>query len=522
MQTDAYRCPPAFTRPPVPGTTQRLILYVALFLGLIAAASMGYLVTGAEGNVVRVLSIVVGLGTFGWSVVRPRTGLHLLVIMAATLDLAKRFLVIYEDFSMVDVAVVLSVAPITMVGVFLGCLIQPLLLGERLPRTQFWLVLVSWAVVGLALVLHFLSSWSIKTAVMDSANDGAYVLLLPIIYGLFYDHSQRDVIRFFSFCLTVFTPVALYGCWQFFAGFNDLEVEYLKSGLTTTGANLYEDRPRPFSTLNSITSFSVLMWFCLVVAFYFAFVHRWRHKLSDWLRPIVFLVGMVLSFARGAMTFGLLNLGVLFLFRSPKWTRLAYATGLILFVVLISNAELIRDNLEVIQSHLPQSQGATSEKFVSIYTFSDRLLGYQNVLGNPRSWSWFGLGVNPLEEGVNSEFYSHDALSQMILKRGILFTLFFLGMIAAILRWAHGRVWKLPEGPRRNFAAFLLSTIVLTVASNLAGYILHIYPVNLFFWMFVGFFCVVCIAHAPPVEALVEELAEDTAMDDQRLQPARA
>ena len=79
----------------------------------------------------------------------------------------------------------------------------------------------------------------------------------------------------------------------------------------------------------------------------------------------------------------------------------------------------------------------------------------------------------------------------------------------------------MPEGPRRDFAAFLLSTIVLTLASNLAGYILHIYPVNLFFWMFVGFFCVVCLAHTSPVEAPVEELAEGTAPEEPRLQPAR-
>ena len=506
----------------MPGTVHRFGLYLALFLGLIMASIMGYLVTGSEGNVVRVLSMVVGLCTFVWAVVRPRTGLHLLVIMAATLDLAKRFLIIYEDFSMVDVAIVLSVAPVTMVGVFLGCLLQPLLLGKRLPRTQFWLVIISWGVAGLALVAHFLSSRSIKTAVVDSANDGAYVLLLPILYGLFYDRSQRDIMRFLSFCLAVFVPVALYGCWQFFAGFSDLEVEYLQSGLTITGANLYEARPRPFSTLNSVTSFSVLMWFCLAVAFYFCFAHRWRHRLGDWLRPVVFLVSMMLSFARGAMAFGVLNLGVLFLFRSSKWTRLAYAVGLSLFVLLVINAGLIRENLDVIQSYLPQGGGATGEKLLNTYTFSDRLIGYHDVLGNPQNWSWFGLDVNPQEGGYDSGFYSHDAISQMILNRGIPFTLLILGMIAVALRWAHGRVWQLPEGPDRDFAAFLLSMIVLALSNNLAGYVLHIYPINLFFWMFVGFFCVVCLAPTYPDEVLKEELPENKASEDLLLQSARA
>ena len=490
----------------MPALVHRLTLYVSVFVGLIVAVVMGYLVSGAEGNVVRVLSMVVAVGTFAWSVVRPKTGLHLLVIMAASLDLAKRCLIIYEDFSMTDVAIVLSMAPITMAGVFFGCLLQPLLQGRRLTPTQFRLVLISCVGIGLALVLHYLNSRSLKSAVVDSANDGAYILLLPIAYSLFHDRSQRDVQRFLSFCLAVFTPVALYGCWQFFAGFNDLEVEYLQSGLTQTEANLYEARPRPFSTLNSITSFSVVMWFCLVVAFYFCFAHRWRHRLSDWLRPVIFLVGMLLSFARGAMTFGIANLLVLYIFRSSKWTRLVYGTGFALFIAMVLNAELIRVNLDVIQSYLPQSQGATGEKLWNIYTFSDRLMGYRNVLGNPSAWSLFGMDTSSGGEGYD-EFYSHDALSQLILKHGILIALLLVGIVVATLRWAHGRVWALPAG-RRNFAAFLLSVVVVTLISNLAGYILHIYPINLFFWLFIGlFYTVVHGAGLPEVPPEDEELA---------------
>lgn len=470
------------------GFTHRLTSFVALALGLMVSMVLGYFVTGAEGNVVRILSVVVAMGTFTWSVVRPMTGLYLLVVMAATLDLAKRFLILYDDYSLIDVAIVLSTAPITMVGVLLGCMFRPLLAGHWITRTQTRLVLFSILMAGGAFVLHYLSSKSLKTAVTDSANDGAYVLMLPIVYSLFYDKSQRDVMRFLSFCLAVFTPVALYGCWQFFAGFNDLEVEYLKSGLTQTENNLYEVRPRPFSTLNSITSFSLVMWFGLAVAFYFCFAYRWRGKLSDWLRLGAFLIGMFLSFARGAIVFGLLNLGALYVFRSRRWTRLCYVVGVASFMALVLNAGFIRDNLPVIQSFIPQSESDAGERFLTVSTFSDRLLGYQNVLGNPRSWTLFGKEINPLEEGYRSENYSHDALSQIILTRGIVFTSLLLIAVVGILCWAHGRVHALPGRNSRNFAAFLLSVVVLMLANNVAGYALHIYPVNLFFWLFVGFF----------------------------------
>jgi hypothetical protein len=175
---------------------------------------------------------------------------------------------------------------------------------------------------------------------------------------------------------------------------------------------------------------------------------------------------------------------------------MAYSFSAVIMGGMILFAQQLQDSMDKLQSLLPLNSDWQVQAF-RLGTFSDRLMGYQNVLTNPGAWP---LLANPLHYHLTDITYtdvefSHDILSQMILRIGAIPT--FVGGVAMIyFFWrAHRAILSLPMGKDgiRPLAARLMAIIVVFIFSQAAGAGITVFPMNFWTGIFVGLLCGICV-----------------------------
>jgi len=128
---------------------------------------------------------------------------------------------------------------------------------------------------------HLLQRWRHHRHV---AGGGERCLLQPpALHCAAAFGSPESVAKFTRFIILAFLPVAAYGIYQQVYGFQEFEIEYLKTpGLTIEIKQLEANRVRAFSTLNSPTSLSVVVCSVAMMALSLALVgNRARAKLMS-------------------------------------------------------------------------------------------------------------------------------------------------------------------------------------------------------------------------------------------------
>ncbi|HEY5813579.1 MAG TPA: hypothetical protein VIT91_18155 [Chthoniobacterales bacterium] len=503
---------------------KQLVLGLSFALCIVTAILVGSMVTGSMGNPITALGFSLGVVGFLCGIVKPEVGLAMLVVLSGYLDFFKRFLVMYSNVSMQDVAGVLSAAPFTLAGSFLGCYLACYVLRRRRPPPYLRLVIALVLVlIASGLGLQYIETRSVNQAITKAANDGAYLLMVPVIYVLYWDRPMADILRFWRNVVLFFLPIALYGMWQFTFGLNDFEYNYLISGLTI-GINLLSDEQlRPFSTLNSPHSFSVMMWFCFILSFVLVYCLSQKTSLIGKLLPWVFATALVLSLVRTSMGFALMTLPMVFLMRSRALVAFSYAAGTLLFSIVVLNAQRIQDSMDLWYSKLPQGSAFADQMF-RLGTFSDRLNGYREVITNPKTWTLFGSQGRDMSTSIKGIETSHDFLSQLIIDRGIVITGALLLFCGWLLVKAHTAIFRIQDETERRFGAALIALVLLFAGSNLSGYAFGIFPLNLYVWMMVGFICVLTIRAVRPLQApkeIVEEF-DDPLPSQPTLRPSGA
>jgi hypothetical protein len=210
----------------------------------------------------------------------------------------------------------------------------------------------------------------------------------------------------------------------------------------------------------------------------------------------IYTVALLLSMGRGAVFAGLGMVAFARLFRTGKGVLMAYSFSAVIMGGMILFAQQLQDSMDKLQGFLPSNSDWQVQAF-RLGTFSDRLMGYQNVLTNPSSWP---LVANPLKFRITDSMYgdvefSHDIFSQMILRLGAI-PVFIGALVAIYFLWrAHRSVLDLPTGKDgiRALAARLMAIVIIFILSHAAGSGITVFPMNFWTGIFVGLLCVICL-----------------------------
>jgi len=476
-------------------TAGRLPQYIVLSAGMVFAIIAGLLASGQYGNPISAVAPMLALGLMFMAVVNYRRGLYLLLASSAYLDFVKRLLLTGGTISFQDITKVLAIAPILALGLFLGCYIPVAILRRR----KFFTLEPNFLIISAVLLAIFgvstlIETKSIKETINATGQSGIYLVLIPLAYSMFTDRSIEEVHRLLRFALVAFLPVPLYGFWQLAYGYSDLEIAYMNSGMTITINLLITGQLRPFSTMSSPQAYGTMMFFWMVISLY-----NWKtatKRKAIWLFVfLIYLVADILSTTRGAMIFSLMSAVSMFWFASKLKTLSIYVFGILSLLLVILNARWLLDNLAWLDSFLPHGDSQFQNQLVGIQTFSDRLQGFINVLGNPRAWSLFG---NSSSSDI--ELTSHDLLSQLLLRSGAAGVFIVLTALAFSLIKIHGRIMSIQDVPRRRLASMLLNIVVMFLFLCMTGSGFQVFPLNLFVFLFSGLVCAICFPEmAAPV-----------------------
>ena len=481
--------------------TNQIVKFVILGLGCLFSVVIGVQITAENTNGLALFMRYVAFGSFLLALVSPRAGIYVVLFSCPVLDLIKRFLILFDSLSMIDVASVLAFAPVTMAGAVAGLLFKRFVFRQRASmqgeRTLF-LILI--AITTLIVTSTFLHAEESKLMVLRNLGEGSVYLGLILLVPVFFPTTE-DIATLMRWCVVAFVPVALYGLWQKAFGLSDFEWRYLMSGLTITTDD-FASSERVFSTLNSNHSFSVSMACCAVISLLqrsLPATGRWQRLVQTngrWIF-LIFSAATVISLRRTGWLVVMFSLAGAYCFRSRFRTTVFYVLCLTGGIFVLFNTEYIFGQLPQWESNIQRAIPGYDQAF-TLQTFNDRLLSFQTLRESSSIWTAFGMPTD-----MRGTVYVHDAITQTLVSYGVVGMLAFMVLLGQTLAVSHRLVWKAPNGPERSYAAMLLAFIFanLFVGAIMQSHI-EIFPVNFIFWMCAGALLKITV-HQQPI--LVED-----------------
>ena len=462
----------------------------AMIGGMIVALYVAASILMDEGNQLAGLFFYMLLGSALLGVLAPRLSFFLFIIQSAYLDLFKRLMIIAGNVSFTDLFYVLGIAPVTVAGIATGLVARMVFGKTRAEGADVRrLVIAVLLNTGLA-TLTYVKGGGIGGTVREVANGSSYALLLFIVPLLF--STPDAVARCVRFIVFVYVPVAIYGIYQQFFGFQDFEIDYLRSGLSIEVKLLEGDRVRSFSTLNSATSLAVIASSLAALTLSLCMVGR---RTQRRLMPDPVAVALVLLFL-GAWMASTVRVGILllpvaiagtYLFRKPGTTRAFYSVLLVAFIALVASSAYLYNNIELWTSQVLEftHSDTFAAYMLNMNSYKERLHGFMNVLANPKAYSLFGM-----EEAIvqDSTFSSHDPLSASLLNYGIVPVALGLTIGGLALWRFHRVIFNMRDPTLQFFAASLMANAAGNLAVSMVnGSLLGTFPVNVFFWISLAF-----------------------------------
>ena len=441
--------------------------------------------------------------------VSPRAGFVALLFLCAYSDLLKRMLVFWGDLSFEQVSYVLAGAPVVVAGLAV-CVVTRWAFHRLHLGLRELLIL---AAIVLAMSLNFLLSYRAGAGVLEAfkqaANNGLYLVLAPVALKLI--ESPAQIGKFLLTARWMFIPVAAYGIFQAIFGLADFEIEYLRSGLTIMVKELWDARPRPFSTLNSAHALGTLAAAFAVLSLYPLLVDRGeRAVVTEKIKSVglflLYLAASLASLARTAIIVWVVGLFAFWCFRSRWRTKAFYWTSGAIFAALLAASPYILEHIAEWDPANDQ-QSAIVGQALRIQTYVERLRGFVNLTRSTDMYSLFGL---PEDQKATETTYNHDPISSLLVDFGL------VGLAAAVavvffgLRAIHSRLLAFPPGENRDTIVLLTAINVGWLASHLLFHgVITTFPVNAFFWLFIGMIGFLLLA--PPAPAAEDSSAADTA-----------
>ncbi len=454
-----------------------------------------------EGNTLaNLFGYLMVAGVF-FAMVAPRPAFFVFIILCGYVDLFKRFMVVTGRVSMDDLLYILGLAPVMLAGIVASVFIRGIM-GQITMTRQRWLLLAAGCLI--VLVNAALSAMgedkSVGAILKGIANGGFYGMMVFVVPMLFRD--EADIARLLKFILWIFAPVGIYGIAQQAWGFQDFEIAYLQTGLSIEIKQLFANRVRAFSTLNSPTALGAIAAVLMVLPLYLAQAAN-RSTGKKEMRPVFAIIfaaiyggALVASTSRSALIVVLAMLAGMHLFRGKTGTLAVYASSLLIFITMLAGARFFQDRLDVWTQMITQKmQGGFGEEMMKLQTFSDRLQGFAAVLTNPSAYTLFGHG---LERGrdPSDPLYNHDLLSSILVQHGVVALVAVIVMGGVFLAWIHRNILGIKDRGRRRMAAAMAAMVISLIAISVAsGSVLSVFPVNVFFWLAVA--ATILLAHEP-------------------------
>jgi hypothetical protein len=479
--------------------TNFIFRWIVPLLGCVAAA-MATVYMMQEVNPLAAFCACISLIFFAVSVVSTRAGLLVLLFSCAYSDLLKRLLVFWGDLSFEQVSYVLAMAPLVVAGLFVSVITQWAFHRVEIKLRDVLLM----GGVGIAMVLSFLlnkrGGGDTLESMKQAANSGLYMVLAPIALKILQNASEIEKLLLKT--RIIFIPVALYGIWQSFFGLADFEIEYLKSGLTMMVKELFDIRPKPFSTLNSAGSLGTLTAGLAVLSLYPLLVKRTTQltffdKFASIGLFLLYLAASLVSMVRASVLVWMVALFGVWCFRSAARTRVFYWSAIGSFMVLIASSSYIL-------SHIAEwdpangAESAIAGQALRLQTYSERLKGFVNLTNSTDMYSLFGL---PEDQKMRETTYNHDPLSTLLVDVGVVGLVAVIVPFVLIVRFLHKRLLGLPPGAHRDIAVLLVAINAGWLVSHLLFHsVISGFPVNAFFWLFGGMAGALLIMERPSAE----------------------
>lgn len=464
-----------------------------MLVGLFGIGGALYVMTTVltkGGNAVGNLALFGMFGCLAVGVLFPKGGIYLMVFLAGYSDLLKRMMVIESDISMLDITYVLGMAPMALAGVVISVFTRKIFQG-RFDRRDFITLCVSTTLLAVGAAMGFLGGDGGLKALRIVADYGAFSYLIFVLPNLF--PTKEEITRLMKNSLFIFVPVAIYGIWQRIFGLADFEVAYLLTGLSTESRQLQDTTVRAFSTLNAATSLTMVAAICV----FLSLICRKAGQISfiqTLLLGALFTASCYMTYTRVGWVVLILSLILIPVMRSKIATVGMYVFGVLAFSVLVWKSTELLSNLHDWQDVLyGRSINTDSEQGLRIVTFSDRLIGFENMK-RAENWQPFGVkGEGSNLEGLSAARYSttfsHDAISGFLFKFGYVpLAVFLLVGLYAMIR-LHRSVFRLPR-ETRAYAQLGLAGAFAALASLVSGGTVFQFPANIFFWML---FCLVLV-----------------------------
>lgn len=466
---------------------------------LVILAGMGlvlYMLTAvllSEGNLVGQLCRFLLVAGFVMGVLLPRPAFIFWLVGCGYLDLLKRLMIVSGRMFHDDLFYVLGVAPATFAGITAGALLHGLFGGVKLRSAHLGLLAAGCVMVLLSALMSLRTNgMSLRALGPDVANAGLYALLIFVVPALY--QNRVSVMRLLRLLLIAWTPVMLYGVYQQVNGFQEFEIDYLKTGMSIEIKQLFSDRVRAFSTLNSPTALGTIAGGLCAMALVLGWRPLSRRQSAAlappvaWMLALVYAAGMMASTVRTSLMIPVAGIMAAWAFRHRGVTWMLYAVMVLAFALLVLSADFILNRISVWNDLA--TTGALSRmlgaEMTSIGTFSDRLMGFRNIILNPDAYTWFGYGS---ERGSDPSdpLYNHDLISNMIVRYGCvpLAVMSLAGFVIA--RHVHRAVHRARDADDQRLAAACLGVAFAVVAASLlSGNVLATFPNNVVFWLLVS------------------------------------
>lgn len=418
------------------------------------------------------LGLIIGL-------VSAKAGMMFVLLCGNYLDLMKRFLVVGGNFSFNDVVRTLAVAPVAMTAVYATVLVRNIRLGNALPKGRILLsIFISAAVIGRS----FAAGEPLNSVLQSTANSALYVAMIAFA-GMVYRNLEEQH-QLWRGSLLLFIPVVLYGLQQLGNGYNAIETQYALSGFTTIVNPLIHpsevEYKRIFSTMNSSVAYTLVGTILSLYALIFGFGRGHLGRTAGILFGIVCLGSHIPGAGRTGWAVAILSFGCYFIFKYRFSTIAAYIVSTVSVLLFLFNAKVIGEKL-VEWADLSVSSDF-AERAITMGTFTSRTQGISEWFTNERYFSLFGL---PKEIGLDSG--AHDMIGQIYVSTGAVGLFLTVAFGAVILYHLHKNLLKMTSPDEKKLATFYMANIFGQLLGGIfSGSQLHVFPVNVYFWLMVG------------------------------------
>ncbi len=477
------------------------IVFLVLALGL--ALWVGATVLTGGGNVIGQLGKFGMLGLGAFAILNPKGGFYVLIGLTAYLDAFKRLLVLGDYVSGLDLYYTLGMAPAVMLGICIG-VTAGLFRGSFSSRASYWwlygISILGFTILGGAALLSSGGGES-QEGIAGVVNAGAYIPMLFVVPILF--PSPEAQLKLLRITVLTYIPVALYTCWQAAFGLSDLEYAYLLTGLSIESRILWEQEVlRPFSTMNAAQTVSIVMSVFAVMAWGISGKLgglKHSHRVTGFLIVALFVIAAWFTVSRTGWLCGVVAAGAAVMFRTRLTTVLAYSSGVAVAVTLILASDYLLEsramaNLE--SSMTDETVGdARSERTATMGTLNARFESFSFLKNNKEIWTPFGIAAAGRQD-PREYFRIHDAITDYLVRIGYvpLFSLLIVG--GAGLTYMHHRILSIAPVPARRIAIVAMACAMGIASGALASPAqLRVYPVNVFFYAFMGVAAAMIVHH---------------------------